>query len=137
MMSSHPFAEETDAMDEDNVVSLHRPDDREEDPSTEVLRGRYCPGDRSRGSDVSGLPCRAGRRRRPPAPGAQRVPPGTRDPDRDRADHGPPARVRDRSPATADTRIRFTSAILPRYLRRTRLLEELLPWLYLEGHLER
>jgi putative transposase len=28
---------------------------------------------------------------------------------------------------------RFTSAILPRYLRRTRSLEELLPWLYLKG----
>ena len=33
----------------------------------------------------------------------------------------------------ADARIRFTSAILPRYLRRTRSLEELLPWLYLKG----
>jgi transposase-like protein len=41
-------------------------------------------------------------------------------------------RVRDRGPA-ADARIRFTSAILPRYLRRTRSLEELLPWLYLKG----
>ena len=27
--------------------------------------------------------------------------------------------------------IRFTSAILPRYLRRTKSLEDLLPWLYL------
>jgi len=37
-------------------------------------------------------------------------------------------RVRDRS-----GRIRFTSSILPRYLRRTRSVEELLPWLYLKG----
>ena len=29
--------------------------------------------------------------------------------------------------------IRFTSAILPRYLRRTKSLEDLLPWLYLRG----
>ena len=29
--------------------------------------------------------------------------------------------------------IKFTSAILPRYLRRTRSVEELLPWLYLKG----
>jgi putative transposase len=29
--------------------------------------------------------------------------------------------------------IRFTSAILPAYLRRTRNIEELLPWLYLKG----
>jgi transposase-like protein len=29
--------------------------------------------------------------------------------------------------------IKFSSNILPRYLRRTRSLEELLPWLYLKG----
>src|SRR5687768_8293699 len=29
--------------------------------------------------------------------------------------------------------IRFTSAVLPPYLRRTRNIEELLPWLYLKG----
>ena len=29
--------------------------------------------------------------------------------------------------------IRFTSSILPRYLRRTKSVEELLPWLYLKG----
>lgn len=37
-------------------------------------------------------------------------------------------RVRDRAKT-----IRFTSAILPPYLRRTRTLDELLPWLYLKG----
>ena len=37
-------------------------------------------------------------------------------------------RVRDRA-----GRIRFTSSILPRYLRRTKSVEELLPWLYLKG----
>ena len=37
-------------------------------------------------------------------------------------------RVRDRA-----SRIRFTSAILPPYLRRTKTIEELLPWLYLKG----
>ncbi len=37
-------------------------------------------------------------------------------------------RVRDRA-----GEIKFTSAILPRYLRRTKSLEELLPWLYLKG----
>lgn len=36
-------------------------------------------------------------------------------------------RVRDR-----ERKVRFTSAILPPYLRRTRTLEELLPWLYLK-----
>ena len=38
-------------------------------------------------------------------------------------------RVRDRS----GSGIRFTSRILPPYLRRTRSLEELIPWLYLKG----
>jgi putative transposase len=40
-------------------------------------------------------------------------------------------RVHDRRPATE--REPFTSAILPPYLRRTRSLEELIPWLYLKG----
>lgn len=40
-------------------------------------------------------------------------------------------RARDREPE-ADP-IRFTSSILPPYLRRTRSIEELLPWLYLKG----
>jgi hypothetical protein len=36
--------------------------------------------------------------------------------------------------ATGDAgRIRFTSAVLPAYLRRARNVEELLPWLYLKG----
>lgn len=41
-------------------------------------------------------------------------------------------RVRDRG-TEDDARIRFTSAILPRYLRRSRSVDELLPWLYLKG----
>src|SRR4051812_20505240 len=41
-------------------------------------------------------------------------------------------KVRDRSVA-GDEPIRFTSAILPAYLRRTSNIEELLPWLYLKG----
>jgi putative transposase len=40
-------------------------------------------------------------------------------------------RVHDRRPG--DRREHFTSAILPPYLRRTRSLEELIPWLYLKG----
>lgn len=40
-------------------------------------------------------------------------------------------RVHDRRPG--DRREPFTSAILPPYLRRTRSLEELIPWLYLKG----
>ncbi|SPJ26513.1 IS256 family transposase [Palleronia abyssalis] len=40
-------------------------------------------------------------------------------------------RVRDRRPG--EDRITFTPSILPRYLRRAKSVEELLPWLYLKG----
>ena len=41
-------------------------------------------------------------------------------------------RVRDRH-ADSSKRIAFSSTILPPYLRRTRSMEELIPWLYLKG----
>src|SRR4051812_28678670 len=41
-------------------------------------------------------------------------------------------RVRDRGDGGSEP-VRFSSAILPPYLRRTRNIEELLPWLYLKG----
>jgi putative transposase len=42
-------------------------------------------------------------------------------------------KLRDRGGAVGGEPIRFTSAVLPAYLRRTRNIEELLPWLYLKG----
>jgi transposase-like protein len=42
-------------------------------------------------------------------------------------------RIRDRQPDPQQGRVRFTSAILPPYLRRTKSIETLLPWLYLKG----
>jgi putative transposase len=42
-------------------------------------------------------------------------------------------RVRDRDPEAPGGRIRFTSSILPPYLRRAKSVEALLPWLYLKG----
>ena len=41
-------------------------------------------------------------------------------------------RVRDRGDGGGEP-IRFTSKVLPPFLRRTRNVEELLPWLYLKG----
>lgn len=41
-------------------------------------------------------------------------------------------RVRDNS-ANKKDRVRFTSSILPPYLRRSRAIDELIPWLYLKG----
>ena len=42
-------------------------------------------------------------------------------------------RARDRGPEEAPDQIRFNSALLPPYLRRTKSMEELIPWLYLKG----
>ena len=42
-------------------------------------------------------------------------------------------KVRDRGPAGTGERVRFTSAILPRWCRRTRSIDALLPVLYLRG----
>jgi transposase-like protein len=42
-------------------------------------------------------------------------------------------RVDDRRVGENGVRFRFTSKILPRYLRKTRAIEELVPWLYLKG----
>ena len=41
-------------------------------------------------------------------------------------------RVRDKSPAKSE-RVQFSSAILPPYLRRSKTIEEFIPWLYLKG----
>jgi transposase-like protein len=42
-------------------------------------------------------------------------------------------RIRDRQGKSPNDGIQFTSAILPKYLRRTKSIETLLPWLYLKG----
>lgn len=42
-------------------------------------------------------------------------------------------RIRDRQPDPQKGKIRFSSVILPPYLRRTKSIETLLPWLYLKG----
>src|SRR5262249_35053836 len=41
-------------------------------------------------------------------------------------------RVRDNSPKQNE-RVQFNSAILPPYLRRSKAIEEFIPWLYLKG----
>ena len=124
-------------MDHDNVVSLRRPDDRAEDPLTQVLRhGARTLLAQAIEAEVAtflathaDLVDDAGRRRlvrngflpeRVIQTGIGEVP--VRQP-----------RVRDRGSGMPHGKIRFTSAILPRYLRRTRSLEALLPWLYLKG----
>ncbi len=124
-------------MEQDNVVDFRRPDAPSRDPLTEVLRH----GARALLAQVveaevaaflaahAGLVDEAGRRRlvrngflpeRVIQTGIGAVP--VRQP-----------RVRDRGAGGGSEPIRFTSAVLPRYLRRSRSLDELLPWLYLKG----
>ena len=43
------------------------------------------------------------------------------------------AKVRDRADVAAEEKIRFTSSILPKWARRTKSLDALLPILYLRG----
>ena len=122
-------------MGENAVVELRQPGSRSEDPLTEVLRaGARRLLAQAVEMEVSAfveahadLTDEAGRRRivrhgslpeREIQTGIGRV--RVRQP-----------RIRDR--AAEGSPIRFTSAILPPYLRRTRSIEELLPWLYLKG----
>jgi transposase-like protein len=42
-------------------------------------------------------------------------------------------RIRDHQPEDESDRIRFSSSIFPPYLRKTKSMEELIPWLYLKG----
>ncbi len=42
-------------------------------------------------------------------------------------------RIRDHRPGDESDRIRFSSSIVPPYLRKTKSMEELIPWLYLKG----
>ena len=49
------------------------------------------------------------------------------------AGRGEKPKARDRGAAATDERIRYSSSILPRWARRTRSLDVLLPALYLRG----
>ena len=124
-------------MREDTVVQLRQPGSFEDDPLTEVLRlgARRLLGQAVE-AEVAGfveayahLTGSAGRRR---------IVRHGHLPEREiQTGIGPVAvrcpRVRDRGAGETGPRIRFTSRILPPYLRRAKSIEELLPWLYLKG----
>ncbi len=119
-----------------NVVRLRQPDDVD-DPLTEVLRA----GARQLLAQAVGLEVEAFLAER----AALRLPDGRarlvrhgHAPEREvQTGIGAVAvsrpKVRDRGAAEGEERIRFTSAILPRWARRTRSLDALLPTLYLRG----
>ena len=125
-------------MERDNVVGRRRPDDPAEDPSTEVLRH----GARTRlaqASEAGVAAFLASHADLLDDPGRRRLVRSGFLPERTiQTGIGPVPvrrpRARDRGAGAPEPGIRFTSAILPKYLRRTGSLEELLPWPYLKGH---
>jgi putative transposase len=122
-------------MNEDNVVTFRQPDEID-DALTEVLRA----GARrllAQAVDAEVAAFLAEHSALKLDDGRQRVVRHGHAPERMiRTGIGPvtvaPPRVRDRG-AAVDGRIRFTSAILPRWARRTKSLDALLPVLYLRG----
>jgi putative transposase len=117
-------------MKEDSSIIRFRQSDEIDDPLTALLRSAAArTSHRSRGGSLSGLQEGVEASRRPGPPGPAWA--GTHDPDRaGRAPAGQGSRPGSRP---ASERIRFSSALLPRWARRTTSLDALLPILYLRG----
>jgi transposase-like protein len=129
-------------MDEDRVVELRRPGGFSEDPLTEVLRA----GARqllAQAVEMEVVDFVSAHEHLTDAAGRRRLVRHGYLPAREiQTGIGPVAvrcpRVRDRGvrgrgASEEAAKIRFTSSILPPYIRRSRSLEDLLPWLYLKG----
>ncbi len=124
-------------MREDRVVQLRHPGAFSEDPLTAVLRA----GARrllAQAAEMEVAAFIAAHSHLSDGAGRRRVVRHGHLPEREiQTGIGPVAvrcpRVRDRGGVSGGDKIRFTSAILPRYLRRSKSIEELLPWLYLKG----
>lgn len=123
-------------MSKDNVFELKKPETFIDDPLTEILRqgARRLLTEALKTeielfmSQYQGLTDPAGR---------QRLVRNGHMPEREiQTGIGPvpvkAPRLRDRHPDPSE-RIRFTSSILPPYLRKTKSMEHLIPWLYLKG----
>ena len=124
-------------MGEDTVVEFRQPGSIEADPLTEVLRaGARQLLVQAVEAEVTSFVAAQGHLT--DAAGRRRIVRHGYLPEREiQTGIGPVAvrcpRVRDRGAGAAGAKIHFSSAILPPYLRRTRSIEELLPWLYLKG----
>ncbi len=120
-------------MKENTVVAFRNPSDFQEDPLTDVLRtgARQLLSQAIEAEVAAFLDTNAGL---VVDTGHRRVVRNGHLPERAIQTGIGPVRVRQpRVRDRGDGAIRFTSAILPRYLRRTKSLEDLLPWLYLKG----
>ncbi len=119
------------------VVSLRQPDRLDDDPLTDILRqgARQLLAQAVEAEVEAFLAAMKGERL---ADGRDRLVRHGHGPERQvQTGIGPVAvqrvRVRDRGADAGGERIRFTSAILPRWARRTRSLDAVLPVLYLRG----
>ena len=123
-------------MDENRVVPLRQPDEID-DPLTEILRsGAKRLVQQAVEAEFASFLARHADLE--PPDGRQRVVRHRHDPVRPiQTGIGPvevtKPKARDRGATTADERIRYSSAILPKWARRTKSLDVLLPALYLRG----
>ena len=124
-------------MKDDTVVALRQPESFPDDPLTEILRAgaRQLLGQAIEAEVAAHIEAHADLT---DASGRRRIVRHGHMPERE-VQTGIGAvtvkrpRVRDRDPQATGGRIRFTSSILPPYLRRAKSVEALLPWLYLKG----
>ena len=124
-------------MKDDTVVALRQPESFSDDPLTEILRAgaRQLLGQAIEAEVAAHIEAHADLT---DASGRRRIVRHGHMPERE-VQTGIGAvtvkrpRVRDRYPQATGGRIRFTSSILPPYLRRAKSVEALLPWLYLKG----
>ena len=123
-------------MSKDNVIAIKKPDTFVDDPISEILRD----GARSLLAQALEFEIEAFLNQYKDLRdhmGLQRIVRNGHLPERQiQTGIGPVSvrapRIRDRH-QRASKRVRFSSAILPPYLRKTRSMEQLLPWLYLKG----
>ena len=124
-------------MKDDTVVALRQPESFSDDPLTEILRAgaRQLLGQAIEAEVAAHIEAHTDLT---DASGRRRIVRHGHMPERE-VQTGIGAvtvkrpRVRDRDPQATGGRIRFTSSILPPYLRRAKSVEALLPWLYLKG----
>jgi len=133
----HLIRKDTHTMPKDNVIDFKKPEPFVDDPITDVLRtGARKLLTEALEIEIEGFLSQYREFRDNQE--NQRVVRNGYLPERDiQTGIGPVAvkvpRARDRQPDHESGPIRFNSSLLPPYLRKTKSMEELIPWLYLKG----
>ena len=133
----HLIRKDTHTMPKDNVIDFKKPEPFVDDPITDVLRtGARKLLTEALEAEIEGFLSHYRDLRDNQE--HQRVVRNGYLPEREiQTGIGPVAvkvpRARDRQPDHESEPIRFNSSLLPPYLRKTRSMEELIPWLYLKG----